>query len=77
MVEFAIVPDPSLLVFGIIQFGILFNHSLTLTDAVRAVPARSSEPDAPERRCGGGTRPCALGSSSLTEDTRISTSLTP
>ena len=37
MVEFAIVvPILLVLVFGIIQFGIVFNHSLTLTDAVRA-----------------------------------------
>jgi len=36
-VEFAIVlPILLLLVFGIIQFGILFNNYLTLTDAVRA-----------------------------------------
>ncbi len=37
MVEFVIVaPILLLLVFGIIQFGILFNNYLTLTDAVRA-----------------------------------------
>jgi Flp pilus assembly protein TadG len=37
MVEFAIVlPILLILVFGIIQFGITFNHYLTLTDAVRA-----------------------------------------
>ena len=37
MVEFAIVlPILLVLVFGIIQFGIVFNHYLTLTDAVRA-----------------------------------------
>jgi Flp pilus assembly protein TadG len=37
MVEFAIVlPVLCLLLFGIIQFGILFNNYLTLTDAVRA-----------------------------------------
>ena len=37
MVEFAIVlPVLMLVVLGIIQFGILFNHYLTLTDAVRA-----------------------------------------
>jgi Flp pilus assembly protein TadG len=37
MVEFAIVvPVLLMLVLGIIQFGILFNHSLTVTDAVRA-----------------------------------------
>jgi Flp pilus assembly protein TadG len=37
MVEFAmILPILLILVFGIIQFGILFNNYLTLTDAVRA-----------------------------------------
>lgn len=37
MVEFALIlPLLVTLVFGIIQFGILFNHHLTLTDAVRA-----------------------------------------
>lgn len=37
MVEFAIVlPILLMLVFGIIQCGITFNHYLTLTDAVRA-----------------------------------------
>ena len=37
MVEFAmILPILLLLVFGIIQFGIMFNDYLTLTDAVRA-----------------------------------------
>lgn len=37
MVEFALVaPLLLLVVLGIIQFGITFNHYLTLTDAVRA-----------------------------------------
>jgi Flp pilus assembly protein TadG len=37
MVEFALVlPVLLMLVFGIIQFGILFNRSLTVADAVRA-----------------------------------------
>jgi Flp pilus assembly protein TadG len=37
MVEFALVlPMLSFLLFGIIQFGIVFNHYLDLTDAVRA-----------------------------------------
>ena len=37
MVEFAIVlPVLCLLLFGVIQFGILFNNYITLTDAVRA-----------------------------------------
>src|SRR5438067_9179484 len=37
MVEFAMVlPILCVLLFGIIQFGILFNNYVTLTDAVRA-----------------------------------------
>jgi Flp pilus assembly protein TadG len=37
MVEFAVVlPVLCLLLFGAIQFGILFNNYVTLTDAVRA-----------------------------------------
>lgn len=37
MVEFVLIaPIFLLLVFGLVQFGILFNNYLTLTDAVRA-----------------------------------------
>jgi Flp pilus assembly protein TadG len=37
MTEFALVlPVLALLLFGVIQFGILFNNYVTLTDAVRA-----------------------------------------
>jgi Flp pilus assembly protein TadG len=37
MTEFAIVlPILALLLFGVIQFGILFNNYITLTDATRA-----------------------------------------
>jgi Flp pilus assembly protein TadG len=37
MVEFALVlPMLAFLLFGIIQFGVVFNHYLDLTDAVRA-----------------------------------------
>ena len=37
MTEFAIVlPILALLLFGVIQFGLVFNNYLTLTDAVRA-----------------------------------------
>lgn len=37
MVEFALVlPILALLLFGIIQFGIVFNNYITLTDATRA-----------------------------------------
>jgi Flp pilus assembly protein TadG len=53
MTEFALVlPILALLLFGVIQFGIVFNHYITLTDAVRAgarkgaVGRRLSNPDA-------------------------------
>ena len=37
MTEFALVlPILVVLLFGVIQFGIVFNHYITLTDAVRA-----------------------------------------
>ena len=37
MTEFALVlPILALLLFSVIQFGLVFNHYLTLTDAVRA-----------------------------------------
>ncbi len=37
LAEFALVlPLLGMLLFGIVQFGIAFNHYLTLTDAVRA-----------------------------------------
>ena len=37
MTEFALVlPLLALLLFGVIQFGIVFNHYVTVTDAVRA-----------------------------------------
>lgn len=51
MVEFALVlPLLLLIVFGIIQFGIAYNHYLTVTDAARvgarkaAVSRRSPDP---------------------------------
>ena len=61
MTEFALVlPLLALLLFGVIQFGIVFNNYITLTDAVRA-GARSAVarhlPDGRKRRhscaCGG------------------------
>jgi Flp pilus assembly protein TadG len=37
MTEFALVlPLLAILLFGVMQFGIVFNHYITLTDAVRA-----------------------------------------
>ena len=43
MVEFVIVlPILCVLLFGIMQFGITFNHYLTLTDSVRAGARRAA-----------------------------------
>lgn len=43
MVEFVIVlPILCVLLFGIVQFGITFNHYLTLTDSVRAGARRAA-----------------------------------
>lgn len=43
MVEFVIVlPILCMLIFGIVQFGIAFNHYLTLTDSVRAGARRAA-----------------------------------
>jgi len=51
MTEFALVlPILALLLFGVIQFGIVFNNYITLTDATRAgarkaaVSRRASDP---------------------------------
>ena len=43
MTEFALVlPILAMLLFGVIQFGIVFNHYITLTDAVRAGARKGS-----------------------------------
>ena len=43
MVEFALVlPVLAMLLFGVIQFGILFNNYVTLTDAVRAAARKAA-----------------------------------
>ena len=43
MVEFVIMlPILCMLIFGIVQFGIAFNHYLTLTDSVRAGARRAA-----------------------------------
>jgi Flp pilus assembly protein TadG len=54
MVEFALVlPLLAVLLFGIIQFGVVFNHYLDLTDAVRAgarvaaVSRQTTDPNGP------------------------------
>ncbi|HZQ80451.1 MAG TPA: TadE/TadG family type IV pilus assembly protein [Gaiellaceae bacterium] len=55
IVEFALVlPILLMVVTGIVQFGIAFNHYLTLTDAVRAgarVAAVSSDAASPTPAC--------------------------
>jgi Flp pilus assembly protein TadG len=55
LVEFALVlPLLAVLLFGVIQFGIVFNHYLDLTDAVRAgarkaaVSRQTSDPTGPD-----------------------------
>jgi Flp pilus assembly protein TadG len=57
MVEFALVlPLLAVLLFGVIQFGIVFNHYLDLTDAVRAgarkaaVSRQTSDPNGVARQ---------------------------
>ncbi len=72
MTEFALVlPVLALLLFGVIQFGILFNNYVTLTDAVRAgsrkaaVSRQASDPrgeaEAAVRRAGDSLDQTKLG----------------
>ena len=63
MTEFALVlPILALLLFGVIQFGIVFNNYITLTDATRAgarkaaVSRRSTDPPS---ACTGAIRASA------------------
>jgi Flp pilus assembly protein TadG len=71
MVELAlIVPVLALLLFGIVQFGIVFHHYITVTDAARAgarkavVSRRDASPaataEAAVRRSAGGLDPANL-----------------
>ena len=56
MTEFALVlPVLALILFGIIQFGIVFNNYVTLTDAARA-GARKAATGRRRTRCGCGRR---------------------
>jgi Flp pilus assembly protein TadG len=74
--EFAIVlPILCLLLFGIIQFGILFNNYVTLTDAVRAgarkaAVSRQIQGTTPAQACKDQIRASAgdLDQSKLTPD---------
>jgi Flp pilus assembly protein TadG len=72
MVEFAmILPILITLVFGIIQFGILFNHSLTLTDAVRTGARQAAVsrtlPGDPIQQAKNRVKSAAAGSLTLTD----------
>jgi Flp pilus assembly protein TadG len=72
MVEFAmILPILITLVFGIIQFGILFNHSLTLTDAVRTGARQAAVsrtlPGDPVQAAKDRVKSAAAGSLTLTD----------
>jgi Flp pilus assembly protein TadG len=80
MTEFALVlPILALLLFGVIQFGIVFNNYLTLTDAVRAGARKAAVsrrlPD-PEGAAVAATRNAAvnLRQSDLTVDVTVTPS---
>jgi Flp pilus assembly protein TadG len=76
MTEFAIVlPILCVLLFGVIQFGILFNNYVTLTDAVRAgarkaAVSRQVQGTTPRQACMDQIRASAdgLDQSKLTPD---------
>ena len=71
MVEFAIVaPLLLVLVFGIIQFGIVFNHYMTLTDAVRAGARQAAVSRVLPRPSGSRGESSALGRSRIAEGRR-------
>jgi Flp pilus assembly protein TadG len=65
MAEFAVVlPILVVLLFGIVQFGILFNNYVTLTDAVRAgsrTAAVSRDASDPESAATASVRASASG----------------
>ncbi len=76
MVEFAIVlPLLVVLLFGIIQFGIVFNNYVALTDAVRAgaregaVARQTADP-------GGATKTAVRTSAANLDQTNLAVSVT-
>jgi Flp pilus assembly protein TadG len=77
MAEFALVlPLLAILLFGVIQFGIVFNQYLTITDAVRegarkaAVSRHLSNPT-------GATETAVRNSASSLDQAQLSVSVTP
>jgi Flp pilus assembly protein TadG len=77
MTEFALVlPILALLLFGVIQFGILFNNYITLTDAVRsgarkaAVSRQASDPR-------GDAEAAVRKAADTLDQTKLTVSVTP
>jgi Flp pilus assembly protein TadG len=75
--EFALVlPVLALLLFGVIQFGILFNNYVTLTDAVRsgarkaAVSRQASDPE-------GDTEDAVRAAADTLDQSKLTVSVTP
>jgi Flp pilus assembly protein TadG len=77
MTEFALVlPILALLLFGIIQFGIVFNNYVTLTDATRAGARKAAvarQLPSPSAACVAAVR----GSASDLDQTKLSPTCTP
>ena len=77
MVEFALVlPVLLLLIMGIIQFGILFNNYVTLTDAVRAGARQAAVSRSVPDPVGAATSRVKSSAAGL-EDTDILVTVTP
>jgi Flp pilus assembly protein TadG len=75
LVEFALVaPLVLMLLFGIIQFGIAFNNSIALTDAVRA-GSRAAVVAGPNG-ADGAARQAVLAAGGSLDTTQLSTGIT-
>jgi Flp pilus assembly protein TadG len=78
MVEFAmILPILLLLVLGIIQFGILFNNHLTLTDAVRAGARQAAVSRTLPNPAGSATNRVRSAAATSLDDADLEVSVTP
>ncbi len=76
LVEFALVaPLLFLILFGIIQFGIAFMHSVTLTDAVRA-GARKAAVSRSAADPTQATKNALLGAATDLDPSKVSTTVT-
>jgi Flp pilus assembly protein TadG len=83
MVEFALIlPMLVVLLFAIVQFGIIYNHYVTLTDAVRAgarkaVVSRYLGPSAAQAACVNAVQSSASGLSTPPLTTTCTSSWNP